>query len=650
MSFVPIAPPEGLVLNGTEYDTQGRWRLANMVRFFRGSPQPVGGWTNLPLTWKDPDGKSHNLDRLVGACRGLISWRDNDEKRWMAIGTTRKLYVFDGSEILDVTPAGLLPGEENANYGSGFGAYYYSEDHEDPEAHTGGSFAYSTERPQPITSLVQEPGAWTMASWGEDLIVCPNWDGKIYKWSPGDTLATQVVAAGGVVPEAVRAVLVSNERHMIAIGSGDWSGAIWTKNQRRIMWSNAEDHDDWTPVATNSAGDLQLETKGVAVTGAEFRGEILIWTDIDVHRMFYTGAPYYYGIKKLSPVAGTVSVNAHVVTSEFVFWVGPKGFYMYDGSVRPLAPDVSDYYRDGVNRNQIAKVACGHNPQFKEIWTFYPSKGSQDNDSYIIWNYENNTWTIGGLNRTCWDEAAIWDFPVAARSELDDAGPTPEETPHDEYRVDIALNVAQYYGTFVFDEWFPVFDNGSNATPSTMPYPRVETVRLERNSDLFDYTEGVDFEVNYEQGLFKALSTGGMTGAPHRVHWTTVDNYPSYLYNHEDGFTDAGASRDVWLELSPFEISTGDNLAVVKRIIQDTGREADLDPALNSNAIEISFKTRLAPEAASVVEGPYTLDTDRGYTDVRFTGRQVSMKVQQVKDELWRLGKFRLDVVPGSGR
>jgi hypothetical protein len=124
----------------------------------------------------------------------------------------------------------------------------------------------------------------------------------------------------------------------------------------------------------------------------------------------------------------------------------------------------------------------------------------------------------------------------------------------------------------------------------------------------------------------------------------------SRIFNHEDGYTDDGADRDIWLEMAPFEIGVGDKLAVVSRIIQDTGREDDLDPLLNSNAIEISFKTRLAPEASSVTEGPYTLDTDRGYTDARFTGRQVAMRVQQVKSELWRLGRFRLDVRPGSGR
>ena len=650
MAYVPISPPDGLMLNGTEYSAQGRWRRANLVRFFRGGPQPVGGWTQFPLPWKDADGLVHQLDRLAGVCRGIFSWRDNSENRWMVMGTTKALYLYDGSVLKDITPAGLLPGDENANYGSGFGAFYFGEDHEDyPDTHTGGSFFYGTERPADITSLVQEPGAWTFSTWGENLVACPNWDGKIYTWAPGDALATQVSAAAGEVPEAVRAVLVSNERHMVAIGAGDWGGALWAKNSRRIAWSTSEDHDVWTPSSTNSAGDLTLQTKGVAVTGVKFRGEILIWTDIDMHRMNYIGAPFYYNLKRVSSSAGILSVNSRVVTSDFAFWVGFNGFHIYDGSVRNLSPEVSDYYRDNINLSQIAKVACGHNPKFKEIWTYYPSKNSDEIDSYIIWNYEENTWSIGTLNRTCWDEASIWDNPVAttAKTYTGWSVPSPDGS--------FVLGILESFGTAERDKWMAVFQGpeGAQIFGQPLEYPALEPGSVTITGFLGNpvYVENTDYEVDYDHGLLKILSTGSI-GAFDIVYYgvTVPDQVVCVPYNHEDGYTDDGADRDVWLETAPFEIGTGDKLAVVKRIIQDSGREADLDPQLNSDAVEISFKTRLAPEAAAVEEGPYVLDSMRGYTDVRFTGRQVEMKIQQVKNELWRVGNFRLDIVPGSRR
>jgi hypothetical protein len=141
-----------------------------------------------------------------------------------------------------------------------------------------------------------------------------------------------------------------------------------------------------------------------------------------------------------------------------------------------------------------------------------------------------------------------------------------------------------------------------------------------------------------------------LAGASLKVSYTQVKSTNSIPYTHEDGYTDDGLPRDIWIETAPFEIAQGDQLACVRKIIQDTGREDDQDPLLNSDAVQLYFRTHLAPEGVHIDKGPYTLDTMRGYTDVRFTGRQVAMRVKQVKDELWRIGKYRLDIVPGSGR
>jgi hypothetical protein len=369
--------------------------------------------------------------------------------------------------------------------------------------------------------------------------------------------------------------------------------------------------------------------------------------------MTYVGPPYYYGVKRISPIAGTLSVNSHVVTSEFVFWVGPKGFYIYDGSVRPLAPDVSDHYRDSLNFSQIAKAACGHNPQFKEIWTFFVSKDSNEIDSYVLWNYEDNTWVIGDLVRTCWDEAAIWDQPVATLSSAQEGITGLEKGLLAGNRTSDPIEVYENGGIVGFDLWQKVFDTLGAGTPVNNLH--IENFVLQPGffGGSPDWVEGVDYEIDLTKGLLKLLSTGGIVNDDAMLaFYDVVETNYCTPYNHEDGYTNDGADRseDIWLEMAPFEIGVGDKLAVVKRIIQDTGREDDLDPLLNSNAIEILFKTRLAPEAAAIIEGPYTLDTERGYTDARFTGRQVAMRVQQVKNELWRLGKFRLDIVPGSGR
>ncbi len=613
MPNVSINPPAGLFLNGTDYEAQGRWRLGNLVRFFRGSPQPVGGWTSLVLTVRDSGNDPAFIDTIDGVCRGLLTWRDNNEKRWMAIGTTQGLFVHDGSELFNVTPAGFTPGDTNTSHGAGFGAFLYDVD------------TYGTVRQQPITTIITEPGAWSFSTWGEELIASPNWDGKIYKWVPDAAIAVEITGDAGEVPQMNRAILVSNERHMIAIGAGDWGGAVFTKNLRRIAWSTSEDNEEWNPSLINSAGDLELNTKGIAMAAAKFRNEILIWTDIDMHRMAYIGAPFYYSLQKLSPAAGVLSIQAQVVTSQFAFWVGPQGFYIYDGAVRELIPDISDFYTDDVTRTETGKVCCGHNPNFNEVWTFYPSRNSLEIDSYVVWNYEDNTWAVGRLSRSSWNQASIWSNPLAASP----------------IHILEADTTDQLQVNFLHGVWRKIAGTTQ----------KLANIVVKNSAGTVTYSAGSDYELWTATGQIRTLVTGNISeGVDLLISYKQLDTFYSKIYNHEDGYTDEGADRSVWIETAPFEIGLGDNLAQVLRIVQDTGREDDLDPLLNSDAVTITFKTRLAPEAEAIICGPYTLDPMRGYTDVRFTGRQVSMRVDQVKSELWRLGKYRLEIVMGSGR
>ena len=50
------------------------------------------------------------------------------------------------------------------------------------------------------------------------------------------------------------------------------------------------------------------------------------------------------------------------------------------------------------------------------MWWFYPSQGATEVDSYVIYNYLDNTWSIGTLDRTAWHDAGTFALPVASNS------------------------------------------------------------------------------------------------------------------------------------------------------------------------------------------------------------------------------------------
>lgn len=44
MALISLDIPAGVVNQGTDYNSEGRWRTANLVRWEQGSMRPVGGW------------------------------------------------------------------------------------------------------------------------------------------------------------------------------------------------------------------------------------------------------------------------------------------------------------------------------------------------------------------------------------------------------------------------------------------------------------------------------------------------------------------------------------------------------------------------------------------------------------------------------
>jgi hypothetical protein len=64
-------------------------------------------------------------------------------------------------------------------------------------------------------------------------------------------------------------------------------------------------------------------------------------------------------------------------------------------------------------------------------------------------------------------------------------------------------------------------------------------------------------------------------------------------------------------------------------------------------SVGVQFITKFAPNGLETTK-TYTIDSI--YTPVRFTGRQVEMKVTGDSMTDWRVGVMRLDAVPGGHR
>lgn len=93
--------------------------------------------------------------------------------------------------------------------------------------------------------------------------------------------------------------------------------------------------------------------------------------------------------------------------------MGYNGFFAYNGSAVVEMPcDVHDYVFKDINKAEQSKVTCVDNSQFNELWWFYPSGGSNENDRYVIYDYKEKHWNIGTLSRTAAIDIGVFTNPI----------------------------------------------------------------------------------------------------------------------------------------------------------------------------------------------------------------------------------------------
>jgi len=194
-------------------------------------------------------------------------------------------------------------------------------------------------------------------------------------------------------------------------------------NTRKIQWSDQEDYSTWAVSATGEAGSFELQTTGDLQVALKVRDSIIAITDEDAHEITYVGQPFIYGRRRLSDTAGIVGPGAVAVIEFAAYWMGPGGFFRYDGGYcDPIPCDVLDYvFTDistRIDRTKFSQVAAGENRKYGEIWWFYATEaGDGENDRYIAYNYTQKWWTVGTLSRLSWDENNPWGSPFATGSD-----------------------------------------------------------------------------------------------------------------------------------------------------------------------------------------------------------------------------------------
>ena len=285
-----------------------------------------------------------------------------------------------------------------------------------------------------------EPGLWSLDNFGQVLIATVA-NGKTFSWNGGAASALNNRASTTTSgfetsnnPTASRLTLISPKtRHLIHLATETAIGNTATQDDMFIRFSNQEGINTYAPSATNTAGTQRLQD-GTKIMGAlKAKETILIFTDNALYTMKFVGSPFTFGFEQVGTNCGLIGKNACVEVDGVAYWMSPKGFFAYDGTVKSLPCTVEDHVFENIDTTKGQQVNAGLNNLFTEVVWWYPSSGSDYNDKYVVLNFGESAltrvlggvWYTGTEPRTSWVDATIYPKPFATKYNVSSSGTFP---------------------------------------------------------------------------------------------------------------------------------------------------------------------------------------------------------------------------------
>ncbi len=267
--------------------------------------------------------------------------------------------------------------------------------------------------------LVIDPGMWSIDNFGNKIVALIH-NAQVFEWNAdaANANATRATIITGA-PTASRDMVVSTpDRHLVFFGTETTIGTPTTQDQMFIRFSNQEDINTYTPTATNTAGTQRLADGSRIMGAVRGRDAIYVWTDTALFTQRFIGPPFTFGFAQVGTNCGLIGQNAAVEVDGAAYWFSENGFFKYAGALQSLPCLVEDFVFDDLNTTANQLINAGLNNLFGEINWFYSSSGSTVVDRVVTYNYQESTpqrpiWTTGTLDRTTWQDSAVFGKPHA---------------------------------------------------------------------------------------------------------------------------------------------------------------------------------------------------------------------------------------------
>lgn len=439
--------------------------------------------------------------------------------------------------------------------------------------------------------------------------------------------------SGNTVPtQTYQLVAFSTFQFIIAMGSTPYNPANFNPafNPMLVRWTDQSNAVEWTPASYNQSGEQVLSNGSFIVGSVATRQEVLIWTDSALYSMQYIGAPFVFGFTLLMDNVSAISPNCMVTVSGVTYWMGVDKFYVYSGTVNTLPCTLRKFIFNNLNSSQTFQIISGFNERFNEIWWIYPSSTSLINDSYVIFNYLENTWYNGTINRTAWLDSPLRPFPMAIFS----------------------LQQSYLSNAIGLTDTSLALLNGTS-------YPSAGLVIVDNEQIIYQGISGNTL-IGCIRGANNSIATS------HIAYSSVVYEISNQIILHENGVDDQTFLPTVgpmpihsFIQSADFDIGDGDHYTYISRILTDfafigstaVSPQIGLTVAARQDSGS-SYQGLTKSNTQSVVStSTFPIELFTGIVYTRMRGRQMALRINSpFAGVFWQMGALRFDIRPDGRR
>ena len=627
LSKIQFTP--GVKREGTALTARGGWYDANLMRFRKGFAEKIGGWV------KD------TTSTFLSTARALHAWVNLESTRYLGLGTTWKYYIESGGNFNDITPIRVTTGDNEISFAkvaNGDATLTVTD-----TAHGAVQNDFVT-----YSGCVSLGGNITADVLNQEYQIATITSANVYTIEAKDTDGDEVTAAAGDSGDGQGTIVGAYQINVgldeylqgSGWGAGTWSAggfgstsALDAKNQLRL-WTHDNFGDDLVMNVRlggiyywdNSDG-LTTRAKALSdLTNANLAptlGFQAIVSDIDRHVIVLGADPIN--------TAGTARTGA--VDPMFVCWCDQENITEWE----PKSINTAGSVRLSAGSLIIGGIRAR---QEILIWTDTSLYSMKFIGQPFIFSTNLVNEGVGLIGPKAMINSPVGVFWMDKKGVYNYGGqinPVPCDV-HD--YVFGNINEGQAYKVFGFLNkrfnevgWF---------------YPSSSASEIDRYVS-YNYLEKV---WSIGQLVRSAWLDEGLVEYP-RAAYTTSD--VGYLYQQEQGNDADGSAMDnVYIESGDIDISDGEMIQYINRVIPDVNFTGDGD----SQTINLVLKTRNFPGDSLSTSSTSNVTSTTQQLNIRGRARQAVLRFESDDDNTsggavgvgFRIGATRVGIRPDGKR